>query len=142
MSQSPPPPRTAAVWLLLALLLIQALGAIGGGIMLIADPHGEFSKLPVEDLAGSPFDSFLVPGMILLSVLGVFPLLAAIGLWLRKTWAWWAAGMVGCGLVIWIAVQATIIDFSWLQAAYFVMGVLIVLAALPPSVRRYCDVTA
>lgn len=132
--------RTPAVWLLVVLLLVQAVGAIAGGIALVAGPHGEIMKMPVSDLEGSPFDSFLVPGLILLVVLGLVPLAAAVGLWRRTPWAWWTAGMVGCGLVIWIVVQMTIIDFSWLQVAYLAMGLAIVAACLPRSVRRYAGV--
>ena len=88
-------------------------------------------------LEGSPFDSYLIPGLVLLLVLGVTPLAAAIGLRRRRTWAWWPAGVVGCGLVIWIAVEMTIITFGWLQPAYAGLGLAIIVACLPPSVRRY-----
>jgi len=135
-------PRTFAVWTLFVLLIVQAVGAIGGGIALVAGPNGEITHMPLSDLEGSPFDSFLIPGIILLFGLGLLPLAAAIGVWRQRTWAWWAAGVVGCGLVIWIAVQTTIIDFSWLQVAYLVMGLLIIAACLPRSVRRWCGVSA
>ena len=140
MTESATPPRTGGVRFLAGLLLFQAVGAIGGGIMLILDPMAEFSQLPVEDLEGSPFDSFLIPGVILLTVLGLFPVATSMGVWFGKTWAWWAAGMIGCGLVIWILAESAIIDFSWLQALYLVIGLFIILAALPRSVRRYCGV--
>jgi hypothetical protein len=137
----PSPPRTAAVKTLFGLLLFQALAGLSGGVMLVADPRGEFSKLRVEDLAGSPFDTFTIPGVILLVVLGFFPLAAAIGVRRGRRWAWWSAGMVGVGLVIWIAVEVQYIQFSWLQAFIAVLGVAIILACLPGSVRRYCAVS-
>jgi hypothetical protein len=134
-------PRTFAVWILIVILVVQAIGAIGGGAVLVISPDGELMRMPLSQLEGSPFDSFLIPGLILLVVLGIAPLVAAIGVWRRQTWAWWLAGIVGCGLMIWIAVELTIIEFDWLQPAYFGMGLAIVLACLPRSVRRYCGVS-
>ena len=134
-------PRTIAVWILLVVLVVQAIGAIGGGAVLVVSPDGELMHMPLSQLEGSPFDSFLIPGLILLVVLGILPLVAAVGVWYRRSWAWWLAGVVGCGLMIWIAVEMTIIAFDWLQPAYFGVGLAIVLACLPRSVRRYCGVT-
>jgi len=140
MSTAPAAPRTIAVWILLALLVVQAIGAIGGGGVLVISPDGDLMQMPVSQLEGSPFDSFLVPGLILLIVLGILPLVAAIGVWFGQTWAWWLAGVVGCGLVIWITVEMMIIDYHWLMPTYGAMGLAIILAALPRSVRRYCGV--
>ena len=133
-------PRTAAVKTLFGLLLFQALAGLSGGIMLVADPRGEFSGLRVEDLSGSPFGTFTIPGIILLLVLGFFPLAAAFGVWRGRPWAWWSAGMVGVGLLVWIAVEVQYIAFSWLQVFIAVLGLAIILACLPRSVRTHCGV--
>lgn len=135
-----PQRRTAAVWALLALLLIQSARGIAGGAALAAAPDGHILKMPVSDLQGSPFADYLVPGLILLLVLGVFPLVVLAGLWRRRAWAWYGSFAVGCGLVIWIAVEAMIISYSVLQPVFGTVGALIALATLLPSVRRYCGV--
>lgn len=140
-STAPKAPRTFAAWILVALLLVQAVGAIGGGAVLVISPDGDLMRMPTSQLEGSPFDSFLVPGLILLVVLGILPLAAAVGLLFRRTWAWWLAGVVGCGLAIWIVVEMSIIDYHWLMATYLGMALAIVLACLPRSVRRYCGVS-
>ncbi len=64
-------PFTSKLLILLHLLL--GLGAVFGGIMLVIDPSGELIKMPITLLENSPFNSFLIPGIILLVVLGVLP---------------------------------------------------------------------
>jgi hypothetical protein len=133
--------RPAGVWMLLVLLVIQGVGGLAGGLALAIKPDGSVMQMPVSYLDGSPFSDFLVPGLILLLVLGVVPLVAAVGLWLRRRWAWYAAFAVGCGLIIWILVEITIIPFNWLQPAFGAIGVLIFAIAVLKSVRRFCGVT-
>jgi len=132
--------RPAAAWVLLLLVVIQGLGGVGGGFLLSIRPDGSIMGIPVSYLDGSPFRDFLIPGLILLLVLGVLPLVAAVGLWLRRTWAWYAAFVVGCGLMIWILVEITIIPYDALQIVFGVIGALIVLISLMRSVRRFYDV--
>lgn len=140
MTASDRPRRPAALWILLVLLLIQGLGGIAGGLSLTLKPDGSVMGMPTSILDGSPFSDFLVPGLILLLVLGVLPLVAVVGLWLGARWAWYAAVAVGCALMIWILVEITMIPFSWLQPAFGVVGVLIFAVAVLKSVRRYYGV--
>ena len=42
-----------------------AIGAIGGGIVLIISPFGELLGLPLSEFRNIPFNSFLIPGIIL-----------------------------------------------------------------------------
>jgi len=57
--------------ILMALLAFLGLGAIGGGGVLIISPDGTLIGMPIPMLDHSPFESFLLPGIILLSVLGI-----------------------------------------------------------------------
>jgi hypothetical protein len=134
------PRRPAAAWILLVLVLVQGLSGVGGGLSLAVKPDGSIIGMPVSHLHGSPFDDYLVPGLILLLVLGVLPLVAAAGLWPRRRWAWYLAFAVGCSLMIWILVEITIIPYDLLQVVFGVVGALIVLISLMASVRRYYDV--
>jgi hypothetical protein len=126
---------------LLVLLVVQGLGGLAGGLALTLKPDGSIMKMPLSYLDGSPFSDFLIPGLVLLLVLGVLPLIAAAGLWMRRGWAWYAAFAVGCGLMIWILVEIMIIPFSWLQPVFGVVGVLIFAVAALKSVRRFYGVT-
>jgi hypothetical protein len=128
---APPLSRMARVTIALEFLL--SIGALGGGLALIIAPRGEIMPLPLSALAGSPFDTYQVPGLILFSVLGLGPLVAARLAWLRHPLAPTAAFVVGAGLIIWVAVEVAIIGYSNeppLQAIYGMLGVAIVLVAL------------
>ena len=117
----------------LALEVILSIGALGGGLILMLAPRGEIMPLPLSALAGSPFDTYFVPGLILFGVLGLGPLIAARLAWLRHPLAPTAAFVVGAGLLIWVAVEVAIIGYSNeppLQAIYGILGVAILLVAL------------
>ena len=110
-----------------------ALGAIGGGAALMLGPRGEIVPLPVSALAGSPFDSYFLPGLVLFTVLGLGPL-AVAGLAIRRQRiAPLLTVMVGVALLLWLAVQIAIIGFALnppLQPMYVVLGVVIVAVGL------------
>ena len=118
---------------LLVLEVLLSLGALGGGLVLILAPRGEILPLPLSALAGSPFDTYLGPGLILFSVLGLGPLVAARLAWLRHPFAPVAAFVVGVALLIWVAVEIAIIGYSNeppLQAIYLTLGAAITLGAI------------
>jgi hypothetical protein len=54
--------------------VLLSIGALGGGLVLMIAPRGEIMPLPLSALAGSPFDTYFVPGLILFSVLRLGPL--------------------------------------------------------------------
>lgn len=117
----------------IALEVLLAIGALGGGLVLVVAPRGEIMPLPLSALAGSPFDTYLGPGLILFTVLGIGPLVAARLAWQRHPGAPFAAFIVGTALLIWIGVEIAIIGYSNeppLQAIYLVMGITITVAAL------------
>jgi hypothetical protein len=126
-----PMTRFAAASLVLEVVL--SIGALGGGSVLIVAPRGEIMPLPLSALAGSPFETYFGPGLLLFTVLGLGPLIAARLAWTRHPLAPVAAFVVGAALLIWIAVEIAIIGYSNeppLQAIYLVMGVAITVIAL------------
>ena len=132
--------RPMGVYLLMACLLFQGLSAIAGGIALVGDPSGGNLPIPLSLLEGSPFDDYLIPGLILLVVLGICPMVVLFGLWTRQYWGWISALLVGLALMGWIVVQVIIIGYSSqppLQLIYGLLGVVIVILALLPGVRGY-----
>jgi hypothetical protein len=131
--------RPIAPFLLLALLAIQGVSGLVGGALLIKDPTGGALKLPIEWLGTTPFSSYFVPGIILFSVLGLFPIVALFALSLRKSWAWYASVLVGIALMMWIGVEILLIGYHSeppLQAIYGSIGVLILLLTSKSSVKQ------
>jgi hypothetical protein len=117
----------------ISLEVLLGVGAIAGGLALILGPRGEIIPLPVTALAGSPFETYLGPGLILFTVLGLGPLLAAVLTWKRHPLAPFAAFVVGAALLIWVAVEIAIIGYSNeppLQAIYLIVGLVITVVAL------------
>ena len=133
-------PRTRFAAASLVLEVVLSIGALAGGLVLIVAPRGEIMPLPLSALAGSPFETYLGPGLILFAVLGLGPLLAARLAWIRHPLAPVAAFVVGAALLIWVGVEIAIVGYSNeppLQATYLVLGALIIAVALGlPSVDR------
>ena len=76
--------RPIALYLLAGLMLFQALSGLFGGGALILDPTGHSLQIPLSLLEGSPFSNYLLPGIILFVVLGIFPSILFYGLIRKK----------------------------------------------------------
>ena len=117
-----PIPCRIVTRLLAALTLFGALSALAGAVLAIA---ANGAGVPLEYLANSPFPSYAVPGFILGVVVGGTQLAAAIALLRRQRIALLLSAIAGFGMLIWIFVEVAIIrQYSWLQSAYFALGVL------------------
>lgn len=144
--------RPGAVILLYVLQLFLGVGAIGGGVSLLVDPSGELMGMPASGLARSPFDSFVIPGLLLLVVFGLFPLAVLYGLHKQPQWSWgykltpfkelhvsWSFSLyIGFGQIIWIMVQTYMWNsVSVIHVIYMSLGLLIQIVTLLPGVQRY-----
>jgi hypothetical protein len=136
------------------LLMIGVLSAAGlfGGLSLMTDRTGASLQADLAWLDRTPVHDFLVPGLFLFLVYGLFGLVLMWGLWTgrsfgpltrmdRRTghhWSWWGAITLGSILVAWIAYELFVIPaVIWLQPALAVMGLAIVGLAMLPSTRAY-----
>ena len=97
----------------------------GGGVLvlgaLMPTTATVFSP-PDEYLLGTPFSSYLVPGLVLALVVGGLHTAAFILDLTRHPWRVLAAATAGFALLLWIFVQMIYIPFSFLQAVYFAAG--------------------
>jgi peptidoglycan/LPS O-acetylase OafA/YrhL len=126
--------------ILITFILIQAISGLAGGIGLISDPTGASLRIPQEWLTNSPFKDYLIPGIILFTVLGIFPAIVSIGLWKEKYWGWLGSLLLGFALLIWIIVEIIIIGYQSnppLQLIYGILGIVILLLTNLPRVKKF-----
>lgn len=125
-------------------------GLVGGGAFLLA-PDGRLLQMPFSHLKNTPFSNFLIPGLLLFTFLGLYPMVVAYSLWKQPGWRWpdalnpfkrmyWGwAGSLAAGVIaiIWIVVQIQWIPVGFLHIFIVGWGILILLVTLIPGVRRY-----
>jgi hypothetical protein len=103
------------------------IGALFGGFQFILAPDGHLLGVPLSMLAGTPFHSFLVPGLLLFNFVGVAPIMAAAITARRRAIGPLAAVAVGVTLMSWITVEMVMFAglTSLLWAFYLVLGTVI-----------------
>ena len=143
--------RPVSTILLLGALVFQALSGLFGGMMLVLDPSGAMLGTPLELLENTPFTTFLIPGLLLLTVLGAFPAVISYSLWktpewkaaerieqlFGEHWSWIGSGVVGVALLIWLAVELWMVDYSTLLLIYVFTALAILALTLLPSTRQF-----
>lgn len=120
-------------WILAGLESLVAVAAVCGGVGLIAD-----NAIGMLDdwLVGTPFRSWVLPGVLLLLVVAV-PMAVAAVMELRcSPWAAVASVAAGAAQVGWIAAQLAIMQrYFVLQPVMMTLGLVVVLVAV--AVRRH-----
>jgi hypothetical protein len=144
--------RSNSTCLILWILLIfQGASALFGGAGLIFDPSGGAVQMPLSLLEKSFFSNYLIPGLILFVVLGVFPLFILYPLIARPEWKWagflnlypemywgWTYSLyTAIMLIIWITFQTMIVGYHVLQTVYALLGIAILIMTLAPTVKNH-----
>jgi hypothetical protein len=124
--------------LAMVLEIFLGIGALFGGIQFILAPDGHLLGVPVSMLAGTPFHSFLLPGLLLFTFVGVGPMVAAAITARRGASGPLAALAVGLTLMGWITVEMVIFAglTSLFWAFYLVLGTVIAAVGLAWWVTR------
>lgn len=109
--------------LLIIIEFFNGLSGLAGGYGLIADPSAVSLGMELSWLEGTPFNNYLLPGIVLLTFNGLGNTIAAI-LSLRKNkYMNEVAIIFGIGMMIWIASQVLWIGYkNFLQPLYFSTG--------------------
>lgn len=99
------------------------IGAIAGGLGMVLDPSGAGMGLPIELLDGTPFSTFLVPGLVLLTINGLGSTVGGVLTLKRHRYAGEMSMALGIFLVAWIGVQSFWIQsIHWLHVLFFFLG--------------------
>lgn len=105
--------------------LFVGIGGIFGGLEMIRHPLDSLG-MSTELIAGSPFDTYTWPGVLLLVLVGVTPCVLAVGVIAGTRGALALSWMFGIGLMAWIGVQWVLLpDRLWLQPLIFGIGAVI-----------------
>jgi len=113
--------------LVICLEVLLSVGALAGGAALFLSPDGSALQMPLSLLEHAGFESFRIPGLILLVVNGLLPLVSALGVIGRRPWARSSVMTVGTLLVGWIAIQVALIRsfYAPLHGTYLLLGLVI-----------------
>lgn len=80
------------------------IGALVGGGAAILDPLNPLG-VPLDTLEHSPFDNFLIPGLILFIIIGIGSLISGVMALLKSDYQGYYSSVSSWALMIWIAVQ-------------------------------------
>lgn len=101
-----------------------AVSALAGAVMVVTGWPYQF---PMSWLEGTPFSSYLIPGLILGLVVGGSATVAAIATIRRPDEGALASIIAGCVMAGWIVGEILILQrYTPLQAVYFVNGAVMV----------------
>src|SRR5271166_6361655 len=124
--------RICGVTLFVASVFV-ALTAVGGGVTVAAG----VDKFSADWLIGTPFGSYLIPGLILAVVVGGSAVVAAVAALCGLDAGALASVLAGAILLGWLAGERLILpsaafspQFWWLEAIYVAAGLMMVVPAL------------
>ena len=119
--------RTAAT----GLLLITSISAIYAAIAFIADPSGAALGMSTEELVHSPFRDFLIPGIVLLIINGILPIIILLLMLLRYKYYPQLVLFQGVLLSCWIIIQVIMLrDLHVMHVIMITFGISLTLIGL------------
>ncbi|MEQ8235171.1 MAG: hypothetical protein ABRQ23_00155 [Syntrophomonadaceae bacterium] len=108
--------------LLFALHLFVGTGAIVGGLAAIIN-HQTPLGMPIENLKYSPFTNYLIPGIILFTIIGLGSLFSAYMILVRSRFQGYISSVSSWALVIFIVVQVIMLhSIHYLHVIFFLIG--------------------
>lgn len=113
------------------LLVLNGIPALIAGTLLVVEPSGSSLGLTINLLETSPFSNYLIPGIVLFTVNGVFSIITLYALIRKLNLYTLFIILQGILLSGWITFQIMFIsDPSWLQLTYGFVGVLLIVSGL------------
>ncbi|HYL82766.1 MAG TPA: hypothetical protein VE263_00910 [Candidatus Angelobacter sp.] len=109
-------PLTVSGRLLLFFFLLNGIAGVAGGLLVMK----ETLPFPRVWLQGTPFHTYLIPGLILCAVVGGSHLAAAFSILARRAWAKTACVLAGAILAGWMIGEILLIGFQAPIQVWFV----------------------
>lgn len=98
------------------------LGAMAGGLSAILEPTGPMG-ISTDMLVNAPFDTFLIPGILLFGLIGLGNIAGAALVPFKRRWLGYPSGSLGCVLMGWILVQCFMLEsVNALHVVFFLLG--------------------
>jgi len=113
----------------LAVLAVLIGGGWFGGLTFLADPSGSGMGMTTAELPDWPLlDDFTLPGIALIVLFGLLPIVPLVLLLRRDARGWTATAAVGVLLVLWMLGQlvALGLTFPAMQLTFLAVGLLLV----------------
>ena len=108
--------------LLFVLHAFVGVGALFGGLSAISNPNAPLG-IPIEILKNSPFSNFLIPGIILFTLIGLGNIFCALMFRFKSRFQGYISSVFSCALVIWIVVQCIMLNsIEALHIIFFMIG--------------------
>jgi len=118
-------------------MLIVAIPALRIGWELITDTTGESIGYNLEMLSKGSFDSFLIPGIFLFGVLGLFNVVVMVLVFLNAKNHDWMVILIGLLVVVWLTVEGSLGIFPLnLHLPFYAIGSLIIVVGLLMRVKK------
>ncbi len=141
--------RIVGLTLLEGALLLIGIGGIYGGVIFLIDPSGHLMGMSLSYIAPLALNSYLLPGLWLLIVMGICPFIILYGLWRRPRWhwldpierrshahwAWTAALALSIVLLMQLGVELLIGMFAPPTVVTGLLGMIVLVCTLLPGVR-------
>jgi hypothetical protein len=116
--------------LIFALHVFVGIGGMAGGLGTILNPEAPLGA-SVEMLKNSPFSNFLIPGIILFTIIGLGNVISAITILFKSRFQGYISSVFSWALVIWIVVQCIMIrSIVFLHVLFFIIGLVEVVLSM------------
>lgn len=103
---------------------LTGVGAMAGGMAAILNPSSPLG-MPATTLKNSPFSNFLIPGIILFTIVGLGNVISAVTIYMKSRFQGYISCTFGGALVIWIVVQCIMIKaVVFLHVLFFIIGLI------------------
>ena len=110
--------------LLFALHVFVGIGAMAGGLGAISDPQAPMG-ISVDLLKNSPFSNYLIPGIILFTIIGLGNVISALMFHFKSRFQGYISSVFSWALVIWIVVQCIMLNtVAFQHIIFFIIGLI------------------